>query len=134
MAEYTRAIALGTARRRGHTGLVVTGLLTAALAISAVGVAPAAKADTGLGYDPLTTKGSLLQIADVVGARASWAAGYTGKGIGVALIDTGVAEVPGLTSGNVWQGPAPSLRGVGAAGSFNFSGGCRRGARRAGRG
>ncbi|MDT7538549.1 MAG: hypothetical protein QOI82_2134 [Actinomycetota bacterium] len=105
MAEYTGTTAHGTAPRRGRTGLVVTGLLTAALAISAIGVAPAAKADTGLGYDPLTTKGSLLQIADVVGARASWAAGYTGKGIGVALIDTGVAPVPGLPAANIVNGP-----------------------------
>jgi serine protease AprX len=92
------------ARPRGHTGLVVTGLLTAALAISAVGVGPA-KADTALGYDPVTAKGSLFHVADVVGAHDSYAAGYTGKGVGIALIDTGVTEVPGLTSGNVWHGP-----------------------------
>jgi serine protease AprX len=101
MAEYAGAT---SARRRDHRGLVVTGLLTTALAISAVGIAPA-RADTGLGYDPLTAKGSLFHIGEVVGAHASWAAGYTGKGVGVALIDTGVAEVPGLTSGNVWHGP-----------------------------
>jgi subtilisin family serine protease len=29
----------------------------------------------------------------------------TGKGVGVALIDTGVAPVPGLTTGNVVNGP-----------------------------
>src|ERR1700750_1178217 len=92
------------ASRRGHTGLVVTGLLTAALAISAVGIAPA-RADAGLGYDPLTAKGSLFHVGGVGGAPAAWAPGYTGKGIGVALIDTGVADVPGLTSGNVWHGP-----------------------------
>jgi serine protease AprX len=101
MAGYTGA---PSARRRDNRGLVVTGLLTAALAASAVGIAPA-KADTRLGYDPLTTKGSLFHIAEVVGAHGSYAAGYTGKGIGVALIDTGVAETPGLISGNVWHGP-----------------------------
>jgi serine protease AprX len=75
-----------------------------ALAFTLLG-APAASAETGLGYDPVAAKGSLLHIAETVGARASYAAGYTGKGVGVALIDTGVAEVPGLTSGNVWHGP-----------------------------
>ena len=34
-----------------------------------------------------------------------WQRGYTGKGIGVALIDTGVVPVTGLTSGNVVNGP-----------------------------
>jgi serine protease AprX len=29
----------------------------------------------------------------------------TGKGVGIALIDTGVAPVPGLTTGNVVNGP-----------------------------
>jgi serine protease AprX len=33
----------------------------------------------------------------------------TGKGVGIALIDTGVAPVPGLTSGNVAYGPDLSL-------------------------
>ena len=32
-------------------------------------------------------------------------AGFTGKGVGVALIDTGVTEVPGLDTGNVYHGP-----------------------------
>ncbi|MDQ1647541.1 MAG: serine protease AprX [Cryptosporangiaceae bacterium] len=31
--------------------------------------------------------------------------GWTGKGIGIAMIDTGVAAVPGLTGGNVVNGP-----------------------------
>lgn len=43
--------------------------------------------------------------ASAVGANALWRAGYTGQGIGVALIDTGVAPVKGLTSGNVVNGP-----------------------------
>ena len=32
-------------------------------------------------------------------------AGFTGKGVGVALIDTGVTEVRGLDTGNVYHGP-----------------------------
>jgi serine protease AprX len=77
-----------------------------AAAVSAVmvGGTPAA-ASTDLGYDPYTAKGSLFHIGETVGAHASYAAGFTGRGVGVALIDTGVSEVPGLDTGNVWHGP-----------------------------
>jgi serine protease AprX len=61
--------------------------------------------DSGLGYDPVRDKGSLWHVAEAVDAHASYRAGYTGKGIGVALIDTGVTEVPGLDTGNVVHGP-----------------------------
>jgi serine protease AprX len=79
-----------------------------ALTAVVLGATPAS-AGTGLGYDPVTDKGSLFHIAETVGAHRSYTAGYTGKGIGVALIDTGVTEVPGLDSGNVWHGPDLSL-------------------------
>jgi serine protease AprX len=49
--------------------------------------------------------GSLHEITRAIGAHASWRAGYTGKGVDVALLDTGVSAVPGLTSGNVVNGP-----------------------------
>lgn len=58
-----------------------------------------------LGYDPAVNKGALWQVKEVVQANAMNRAGFTGKGIGVALIDTGVTEVPGLDTGNVFQGP-----------------------------
>ncbi|WP_448625253.1 S8 family serine peptidase [Geodermatophilus sp. URMC 64] len=85
----------------GRTLRALTALTTGALA-SVVLAAPAEAAD--LGYDT-SGKGALFNIAQVVGAHASYTAGYTGKGIGVALIDTGVSEVPGLDTGNVWHGP-----------------------------
>jgi serine protease AprX len=44
-------------------------------------------------------------VAAVIGADRLYARGYTGKGVGVALVDTGVVPVPGLTSGNVVNGP-----------------------------
>ncbi|UOY03282.1 S8 family serine peptidase [Blastococcus sp. PRF04-17] len=67
----------------------------------------AAHADVqpALGYDPVTNKGALYNIAEVVGAHDAYRKGLTGKGVGVALIDTGIAPVPGLTSGNVVNGP-----------------------------
>ncbi|MCU1427822.1 MAG: peptidase and in kexin sedolisin [Actinomycetia bacterium] len=61
--------------------------------------------DPTLGYDPSADEGSLYEITQIIGAQDSWKAGYTGQGIDVALIDTGVSPVPGLTSGNVVNGP-----------------------------
>ncbi len=58
-----------------------------------------------LGYDPTADTGSILDVATIIGATKAYQAGWTGKGIDVALIDTGVAPVKGLTSGNVVNGP-----------------------------
>lgn len=50
--------------------------------------------------------GSLNAIALMTGAQAMWNSGFTGQGIGVAVIDTGVARVPGLDrAGKVIDGP-----------------------------
>jgi serine protease AprX len=86
-------------------GLRPVSLAAAAAVLGTVFPAAPASADATLGYDPLTTKGSLHHIATVVGAHDSHRAGFTGKGVGIALIDTGVTEVPGLDSGNVLHGP-----------------------------
>jgi serine protease AprX len=64
-----------------------------------------ASVDPSLGFDPANDMGGLPAITNMIGARASWAAGYTGKGVDVALIDSGVSPVAGLTSGNVLNGP-----------------------------
>lgn len=61
--------------------------------------------DPALGYDPVNDFGSLLAISRVVNSQAAYEQGFTGKGIDVALIDSGVAPVQGLTSGNVVNGP-----------------------------
>jgi serine protease AprX len=53
---------------------------------------------------------SMANITQLTGARAWWAAGYTGQGVGVALIDSGVAPVQGQsTPGQVVNGPDLSL-------------------------
>jgi serine protease AprX len=44
-------------------------------------------------------------VRNTMHVNDAWKAGYTGKGVDVALIDSGVARVPGLTSGNVVDGP-----------------------------
>src|SRR5204863_2579673 len=66
-----------------------------------------------------------------VGATAYWDAGYTGAGVDVALIDTGVAPVEGLTvAGKVINGPDlsiesqnPSLRNLDTNGHGTFMAG-----------
>jgi serine protease AprX len=59
------------------------------------------------GYAPSVAR--MPEVAAAVNADDMWARGYTGKGVGVALIDTGVVPVQGLTSGNVVIGPDLSL-------------------------
>jgi len=63
---------------------------------------------TGLGsYNPNTFDGSMYRIAQsVVKATDYWNAGYTGAGIDIALIDSGVVPVQGLVHpGKVINGP-----------------------------
>jgi serine protease AprX len=61
-----------------------------------------AEVDSQVGLD-----GSLRRIThEMTGAAAMWDAGYTGAGVDVAMIDSGVVPVDGLrTSGKVVHGP-----------------------------
>jgi serine protease AprX len=61
--------------------------------------------DPALGYDVTGDEGSLYDIAEVTHADDAWNKGWTGNGVDVALVDSGVAPVTGLTSGNVLHGP-----------------------------
>jgi serine protease AprX len=55
---------------------------------------------------PAQYGGSLQQVAAAIGADSYWSAGYTGQGIDVAVVDTGVAPVAGLsTKGKIVNGP-----------------------------
>jgi serine protease AprX len=58
--------------------------------------------ETGTTSTPPTT---LQQIRTIIGADTGAAASLTGKGVGIALIDTGVAPVPGLPAAQVVNGP-----------------------------
>jgi serine protease AprX len=91
-------------RRRVAAGAVASSAIAAVVVGTGAGIARA-DVSTPFGYDPLTDRGSLYNVENVIGAEDLYAAGFTGKGVGVALIDTGVAAVPGLTSGNVVDGP-----------------------------
>jgi serine protease AprX len=108
----TRGIAV---RRRGWHLLGGA----AALLVAVVGVAPPAVAGPSSHgskqrgdsarwrFDATAT--TLSDVARVVGADRLHRGGVTGDGVGVAIVDTGVAPVPGLLAGNVTNGPDLSL-------------------------
>jgi serine protease AprX len=57
-------------------------------------------------WDASIDLGSMYNLTRSVGAQRAWAQGVTGRGVTVALIDTGVAPVPGLDApGKVLHGP-----------------------------
>jgi serine protease AprX len=86
----------------GRIGATLTALLLASV------IAPSASLATG--YDPATDANSMVNTTAYTGATAWWAAGYTGEGVDVALIDTGVSPVDGLDGSNkVIYGPDLSL-------------------------
>jgi serine protease AprX len=49
-------------------------------------------------YSPTADVASLYSTAGITGARYMWSKGFTGKGVDIALIDTGIAPVEGLTT------------------------------------
>jgi subtilisin family serine protease len=70
-------------------------------------VTPAA---SGATYDPSSDANSMYSTTQYTGAAKWWDAGYTGKGIDVAVIDSGVSPVQGLDGpGKVIYGPDLSL-------------------------
>jgi serine protease AprX len=114
--------------RVGRKLKVINGFAAAVPAGAAgrLAVAPAVRSVTentsvqmqAAAYTPTTDAGSLYNTTLATGAQAYWKAGYTGKGIDVAVIDTGTAPVPGLaTAGKLVNGPdlsfesqSPNLR------------------------
>ncbi len=78
--------------------------------------------DTNGAYEAKKDPGSLYTVTTAIGARSAWAqqdrAGraITGQGVTVALLDSGVAAVPGLDgAGKVVRGPDLSLETNSAA-------------------
>src|SRR5919199_4423266 len=92
-------------RLRAVGAAVVT---TAALLHSGTAVA-ATTTPSFSDYSFTATAAGLPDVRRIIRDDVAAAAGYTGKGVGIALIDTGVVPVPGLTSGNVANGPDLSL-------------------------
>jgi len=57
-------------------------------------------------YPEVTAAGSLVNIAWQIGAPRYWAYGFTGKGVDVAVIDSGVSPVTGLAQADkIVNGP-----------------------------
>jgi serine protease AprX len=82
-------------------------------------------------YDPATDPNSTAATTKYTGARAWWNAGYTGAGIDVAVIDSGVSPVQGLSGPDkLIYGPdlslesqAPNLRNLDTYGHGTFMAG-----------
>ncbi|RSM46260.1 peptidase S8 and S53 subtilisin kexin sedolisin [Actinoplanes sp. ATCC 53533] len=64
---------------------------------------------------PSTTPTTLQQIRTIIGADTGTAATLTGKGVGIALIDTGVAPVAGLPAAQIVNGPDLSFESQSAS-------------------
>jgi serine protease AprX len=63
---------------------------------------------------PPSDEGSIARIVDhVIGANDFWAAGHTGQGVDIAVIDSGIAPVPGLNDpAKVVNGPDISFNAL----------------------
>ena len=85
------------ARNRTRTIASVVALTGALTGLSVVAGGPGASAKS------TTVGASTDPVAAWTGARDYWACGWTGKGVDVALIDTGVAPVAG--TGTIVNGP-----------------------------
>ncbi len=84
--------------------------LTVTISLALLMTAFGATGVQATGYDPADDVNSMTLTTDYTGAQAWWAAGYTGKGVDVAVIDSGVSPVEGLaTSGKIIYGPDLSL-------------------------
>ncbi len=105
----------GGGSRRLAAVLALALAVVAAAPATTDGETPAASAWAGAGwqdastigtYDPKSFDGSMNSVTEQIGARSYWQAGYNGSGVDVALIDTGIAPVEGLTgAGQVVNGP-----------------------------
>lgn len=75
---------------------------------------------TTSGYDPTTDPNSMYTVTSLIGSRQLWtktnsSPGWTGKGVDIALIDSGVTRVPGLDgAGKVVYGPDLSFESLSA--------------------
>ncbi len=80
------------------------GVALGSLAMLVSTMAPTAS--TAATYDPTADMNSMFNTTRYTGAQDYWNAGYTGAGVDVAIIDTGVNAVEGLaTPGKIVYGP-----------------------------
>ena len=92
--------------RPGRTSLTSRrfAVVLGSLAMLASAITPAASLASG--YDPASDMNSMYNTTQYTGAQAWWSAGLTGAGVDVAIIDTGVSPVDGLSApGKIVYGP-----------------------------
>jgi serine protease AprX len=82
----------GMSRRKRFLCTFAAATLTLVVTATWAGGGP----EPGKRYHPGVDANSLASTTRYIGAREWWAAGYTGKGVDVAVIDTGVTPVEGL--------------------------------------
>ncbi|MGX6608214.1 S8 family serine peptidase [Micromonosporaceae bacterium Da 78-11] len=99
-------------RTRKILRTAVAAVLPLALTGAGAAVSPAAVAASGGGWagrwmstTSATAGTSLADVRAIIGASTGAAAGLTGAGVGVALLDTGVAPVAGLPAAQIVNGP-----------------------------
>ena len=109
-------------RSRLFTAAIAGGVLPLALVAGPTSSAAASPSGgwSGIWLGGTTTSSkstTLAQVRTVIGAATGAAQSLTGKGVGIALIDTGVAPVPGIPVSQVVNGPdlsfesqSPALR------------------------
>jgi serine protease AprX len=114
--EHSTVLAGGTVVRElglinGFAAKIPTTRLAAMRALpGVVAVSPNSAVDLHSEYNPGTDPHSMASTAGLVGASAAWAAGITGSGVDVALVDSGVSPVQGLAGeGKVVNGPDLSV-------------------------
>jgi serine protease AprX len=110
MGEGRRGSSSGRRGRWGRLGSVPVAL--AALCVGSLSVLPlvAGRPASAATYDPASDPYSMASVTAQMAAPSWWNAGYTGRGVDVALIDTGVAPVAGLNgAGKIVYGPDLSL-------------------------
>ncbi len=85
-----------SSRRRAVTRIAI-GVAAAVAGTAGVAAPAAASTVSGSATGVALTDGSMYRVVDQIGARALWQQGSTGRGINVAVIDTGVADVDALS-------------------------------------
>lgn len=100
---------------RGRSAFATAALCAASALTATIAPAPAAATTVSpwqaVGWSDNATGTSLNNAMFQSNADVMRNDGRTGKGIGIAQIDTGVAPVPGLTGGNIVNGPDLSFEG-----------------------
>jgi serine protease AprX len=114
--EHSTALAGGTVVRElglidAFSAKIPTAKLAAISALPGViAVSPDSAVSLHSDYNPGADPYSMASTAAAIGASTAWAAGITGAGVDVALVDSGVTPVQGLAGeGKVVNGPDLSV-------------------------